>query len=78
VGFLKAFDKDSRCKLWKRMRALEVLFELRLAIAKLYEKAITNFFFSNKVESSIHLESYKVVDFYQNCLVFLLIKCKKF
>jgi hypothetical protein len=50
VDFSKAFDKVSRYKLWERMVALEVPLELRVAIAKLYEKVIIRFSSTNEVE----------------------------
>ncbi len=50
VDFSKAFDKVSRYKLWERMVALGVPLELRVAIAKLYEKVIIRFSSTNEVE----------------------------
>jgi hypothetical protein len=50
LDFSKAFDKVSRYKLWKRIVALGVPLELRVAIAKLYDNVIIRFSSTNEVE----------------------------
>jgi hypothetical protein len=56
VDFSKAFDKVSRYKLWERIVALGMPLELRVAIAKLYEKVIIRFSSINDVEVLSTLE----------------------
>jgi hypothetical protein len=51
VDFLKAFDKVCTYKLWEMMVTLGVPLELKVAIAKLYEKMIIRFSSTNEVEN---------------------------
>ena len=50
VDFSKAFDKVPRKKLWERMVSLQVPLEMRVAIAKLYQKVLIKFSMSSSDE----------------------------
>jgi hypothetical protein len=50
VEFLKAFDKISQYKLWKRIVAIGVPSKLNVEVSKLYKRIIIRFSSINEME----------------------------